>query len=577
LISTCPSGSEAVNGSCKRCAAGSFNPTSNSICSSCTEGTFSDSYGFSICSQCTAGTFQSQQGQTYCSNCTEGKLSIAAGQAACSDCPASKWSSPGSSTCSLCAAGYYLASNNICTLCPSGRFSSAGGQTYCPSCGPGTYTFNGTCIDCPIGKFNPLPLQTFCGDCGPGMVNLKGAQASSSDCSGCDAGTYSESSSSAECTKCEFGKWSISVNASTLSTCLLCPVYSNVVCAEGSVVPYVGEGLFRTLDSPAKILICSPPESCDAAEFGNTTCASAYTGLGCVSCASNYFRSGGKCVLCLKKFVRWTIIVLVAAAILLILMKFADQQQRIPGSLRLVLFWYQFLSLFTNFSSSWPPVLSGFLNFSNLFNFDVGYMGLGCDIPGSYLSVLTVKILFPLIFGTALIMQYFFLWITKRIRLPLLNLFSNFVFIANFFSVQLLSSLLQVFNCTFTGEQLVMSQDPSIVCGSEVWKRFVAFDVVFFILYVIVVPASVYHLLRKSSQQVMQAFGFMTRPYIAGKEWFEYAKFLFRLGFVLLRDVLRITDVAKIVFLELWLLIFLWITYNFRPYAETSSQNVSLL
>jgi hypothetical protein len=163
----------------------------------------------------------------------------------------------------------------------------------------------------------------------------------------------------------------------------------------------------------------------------------------------------------MSPFARWRLLVLCCIALVFVLSKLSENQKNIPNSLKLTLFWFQFLALYPSLSSSWPPILMGLLNFVSVLNFDIGYFGVGCDIgQSSYYILLTNPInILSKVFG--------------RIReFSFSTILSNALYLTFFFSIQLFSSMFQVFNCVESGGNgKVVSQDPSVRCYTDSWNR----------------------------------------------------------------------------------------------------------
>jgi uncharacterized membrane protein len=256
-----------------------------------------------------------------------------------------------------------------------------------------------------------------------------------------------------------------------------------------------------------------------------------------------------------------------------------DSGERIPSQVRMLLFWFQFLSLFTILSSSWPPVLESFLNFTNVFNLDIGYLGMGCDISSGYLEVLMIKILLPVIVFLSLASINYVRYLMKRTaRVSRFAVLSKCVYIVNFFSIQLLSSLIQPFNCVQSGGKLVMAVDPSVECLGQSWNNFIVFDVFFVSLYFVLTPAILICKFRHDSGgQWHEVVRPLVQGYRPGAEWFEIVRFLFRVSFVLIRDTLNLSTEGKGIFLTLILLSVLWIESRSRPYANPAIQDLSML
>jgi hypothetical protein len=125
------------------------------------------------------------------------------------------------------------------------------------------------------------------------------------------------------------------------------------------------------------------------------------------------------------------IITMTLIVFIILLSRISERQTSIPPSLRLLLFWLQFLSLLLALSDAWPPHLLPFLTITSVFNFDIGYLGLGCDLRSSYLGILVFKA------------KHYYQFLKKMKELRWTKILSNFI--TNFFAIQIVRSLLQIF------------------------------------------------------------------------------------------------------------------------------------
>jgi hypothetical protein len=509
----------------------------------------------------------------------------------CLDCPQGSTFNSTSNQCEHCKAGMWRNSSfQDCQPCPGGKFSNTSGVTACTLCAGGNYSVDGStiCSLCPNGTFSSEYGQSSCSICAGGYRNTQFTNTVGSDvthCEICPPGRFSNSSMETYCHSCKSGYWSNVTGASSLSTCKPCAPFDGVWCAEGTTIPFVASGLYRTLSKPNDIASCIPAEACLAAEYGNTTCSEGYSELLCSLCTANYFRSGGKCVKCLNKAARWSLIVFSGVFILTAITKFSQSQNQVPPSLRLVLFWIQFLAVYPSLPNAWPTALFNFLRFTSVFNLDIGYLGIECDSgPNMYYTILSVKILLPFTFALLLLgLRGIPVLLKKSSRLVLLPVVSQSIFITNFLSIQLFSSMFQVFSCSSPGgDYSVISQQPSVRCGDETWKRFVVFDSFMIFFYCFVIPLAVIRIVRKAlkendTQVVSSLFRPMTSSYRSGAEYFELIRLLFRMSFVLIRDALPISSESKTLFYMLILLVLIWIESDTRPYLDRAQQGLSIM
>jgi hypothetical protein len=282
---------------------------------------------------------------------------------------------------------------------------------------------------------------------------------------------------------------------------------------------------------------------------------------------------------------RWSIMVLSAIFALFAISKFSQSETKVPPTLRLILFWFQFLAVFPSLSSAWPTVLFNFLNFTSIFNLDLGYLGMECDIGGnSYFTMQTIKVVLPFIFLFFLCGERIALFLLKIAGKPsLLHIIGQTITVTNFLSMQLLSSMFQVFNCVESGDgRYVIKQDPSVTCHSETWKKFVVFDSVMILLYLLLIPLWVAFKFKKAMHDKdKKTLSILIHPltsfYRPGAEFFEICRLVFRILFVLVRDALPLSSVSKITFYMLLLLALVWFESDVRPYADRAQQGLSIL
>jgi hypothetical protein len=487
--------------------------------------------------------------------------------------------------------------------------------TSCYDCESGTFWREGICYDCPLGFYQNQTAQSTCFECPTGYSTaysksktpdcsscqtnyIWGVQGEATVCTQCQGMSVAKTGRQTSCFYCESGKYTDIINGecvdcpqgswnnnSAASYCSACPKIFAVSCPPKSSVPFVaGGGWFRSLDAPDVILPCNPAESCFKTGLNSTECSLGYGGIQCSNCALEYFRNAGRCIKCLPQVARIFIISFTLVVFIILLSRISDRQTSIPPSLRLLLFWLQFLSLLPALSDAWPPYLLSFLSITSLFNLDIGYLGVGCDVKSSYMNILTLKVLMPIMFFVVLLLECVILQLFRRLKeIKWTKLLSSFTFITNFFAVQILSSLLQIFSCTDGGRgTMVMKQDPQALCYDTPWYQFVVFVVIFLVAYFLIFPAFLAVKFTKAKKHGdHQVLNLLFRPlfhnYREGCEWFELIRLASRVIFVLVRDVFNLTGSAKVSFLALMLMVLLYIETQSLPYTEKHYQSLSLL
>jgi hypothetical protein len=370
------------------------------------------------------------------------------------------------------------------------------------------------------------------------------------------------------------------------TTCFECPGVPGVICPEGSQVPWVGTGLFRSLSNPGDVFICYPPESCAGTPgFGNSSCSAGYTGVRCNLCEVNFFRSGGKCLKCLPKEGRWILITVSLLLLFIIASKFSRRQNAIPSSVRILLFWFQFLSIYPTLSTAWPSSLFTVLNFTRVFNVDFGYFGFECDAgPISYYWIASLKIMLPILFFLFLSFENLLIKLLKKRAINVSRTIFHSLFVTNFLSLQLMSTMLEVFNCreVSAGVWVVKSQ-PSIECHSEGWNQYIVFVSFALFFYLFLIPATLVwkYRISKKGEDPDRSFLLLLKPLVSyyrpGAEYFELFRLSFRLVFVLVVQILSLSSASKATFLLLMLGILVWIESNVMPYDDATQQELSML
>jgi hypothetical protein len=583
--------------SCKSCSTGAFCPNTGMIVPIlCPIGKYANSSGWTSCGSCPAGSFCPSSGTALAKPCPAGYFSNQTEATTCTRCPMNYFSSSGQSYCSNCPEGYSLDTNSSeCSICPAGKYGSQAGVSFCSDCPEGTFCPDeGTSqpIPCSLGTFSNVSNSTSCDSCQNGTYSAverqtacyaclagQGYISKNEPCRLCEPGKYSSLAPSFahECVACEFGKW---MNMKGSTVCKDCPqVSSQVTCAQGSIVPLVsGSGWFRKLTDAGNIRACYPPESCPLTGENDTICAAEYTGDVCSSCSSGYFRNGGKCVKCISTYARWSVLSISLILLVIGLNRFLSTGDKVPPQFRTLLFWFQFLSLYPALSSAWPPVLFRFLNFTSIFNFDFGYLGMGCDIDSGYLQILRFKIILPFILFVLISVDCLIMVALKKLpKFSFLNVVSRTIYITYFFAIQLLSSMFQVFNCVQSGSKTLLNADPSIECFASEWGNFMIFDGIFIAFYVFIVPGFVIFLFRSGKKKNIDLIKPLFQGYREGAEWFEFVRFLFRFGFVLIRDAFGFDSSSKVLFLAFLLLSVLWVESRARPYLNEAQQDLSML
>lgn len=205
----CPGGMRLETVSCTRMLPQQNNSNSDcwfGTCIPCNAGTFQDKANSVECTSCPLGTFTEYNKSTTCTTCPAGHYSItskASSRVVCLICEAGYYSINGSSSCSSCPAGTFSEQVGIsaCISCRAGHYASiiaASNATVCSECGPGHYSqyTSSYCSLCPAGTYSDLLGSSLCMNCFEGKYNTGQGANNSRDCKFCERGQVSIEGSS---------------------------------------------------------------------------------------------------------------------------------------------------------------------------------------------------------------------------------------------------------------------------------------------------------------------------------------------------------------------------------------------
>jgi hypothetical protein len=117
----------------------------------------------------------------------------------------------------------------------------------------------------------------------------------------------------------------------------------------------------------------------------------------------------------------------------------------------------------------------------------------------------------------------------------------------------------------------MVSVDPSIVCYNGEWNSYLALNVVFIILY-LVIPlsaGSIYFLkLKLNGGKVGESVQSFTSQYREGCEFWELVRILYKLMFVLIRNTTSLDRGSETLFLLCILVLEMYVEVRFRPYRD---------
>jgi hypothetical protein len=137
----------------------------------------------------------------------------------------------------------------------------------------------------------------------------------------------------------------------------------------------------------------------------------------------------------------------------------------------------------------WPDSLTSFLNFLSVLNFEIGYFGVGCDVKNSFITLMFFKLSLPLLTWLSLVLLEFILK-KGKVDQKRIYFFTSFcLFFTVFFSMQIFSSMFQIFNCTAREDgSHWLKAEPQFQCFSSQWYSIVGADFIFMLLYFVLLP-----------------------------------------------------------------------------------------
>eukprot|EP00475_Leptophrys_vorax_P043630 TRINITY_DN8463_c0_g2_i5.p1 TRINITY_DN8463_c0_g2~~TRINITY_DN8463_c0_g2_i5.p1 ORF type:complete len:735 (+),score=106.83 TRINITY_DN8463_c0_g2_i5:25-2205(+) len=513
-------------------------------------------------------------------------------------------------SCVLCPM-YTYETGNACQECPMGRFSNSTGLTSCYFCSPGQFldSNTNTCALCPIGTFQNNSGQTACQKCRPNfstastgenssdacdLACIGGNSAEAANCNLCPKGTYTGFSScipcpqgsfgdqegitSPMCIPCEQGTFNPNSGANDKTMCLTCLTSG---CQSGSSFMPVSPGYWT---NGSLLTSCVPFEACIGGNFTTDPqilCAQGYSSDFCSSCSPNYFRLSGLCRKCMASSALWVLLISSFVIVTFVARFLIRSKFRIETKVKLCFYWFQVLAMYPLLFQGWPQQLAALFNLFSLLNLDIGYFGIGCSMGVSFYTLTFLKLSLPfLLCGTLLIWEWS---VSKKYSEIAHKVYSFVLYMINFFSIQIFSNLFQLFSCIPRNDgSFRLKYDPVEACYSSSWNQAVMINAGFMFLYLVLIPGMVLRSYFQAKhdndlETFKSLFITITVPYREGCQAFELFKLGFKLGFVLIRDILQVSQIAKTAFLALLFYCHNWIDSWYRPYDTSESNALSML
>jgi hypothetical protein len=498
------------------------------------------------------------------------------GMTICEECASGKYSTNATDwICTACPIGFFQNSTGTttCIMCPTGFTTNRLGVTACESCAPGWVEVNKTCLSCSSGKYSNQSANV-CIDCPTGKFNEQDAASSLSLCSNCPSGRYSFTS-----------------GLKSLANCSRCPDSLGVSCKEdGATFIVLLPGYWF---NGSQVTQCLPAAACSGGNYSgeyafwieeNKFCSLGYVNMYCSQCATDYFRLSGLCKKCLSVGVRWFLMTISGLlAIFLLRLVIMSGRVSIPNPVRIFLYWFQILSMYPLLFQGWPQELNSFLNLLSVMNLEIGYFGIGCDLRNSFLQLMFAKLSLPIVLWICLLLLDILMNRGKVSYPRSISISSHCIFLLVFFSMQIFSSLFQIFNCIQREDGTFwLKADPQFQCYSSSWNTAVGVDCIFIILYFVFVPFFIWRQYVLTNKNVRdprfgKLFGKIYQPYRQGCEGFEIVRVVFRFLFVVLRDLLNVNNIIRTSFFILIGFIQVWMEARYKPYPDEETNSLSML
>lgn len=299
--------------------------------SNCSAGSYVSSGG---CTNCTAGTFSQSLNATACFQCPRGTYNNLTNATTCSTCPIlTSTDNAGGLSCTSCIGGKFYQLVNISTL--NLNFSIKGSW--------------GTCEICPKGRYSDVN-STDCTTCPLHLTTVIVLGEDITDCSACETGYYGDPS----------------INQ-TNTTCTKCVIDNGITCPEGSIIPYVTSGYFRSPTDVTYAYECIPTSACNLTGYSLVTnCNAGYSGFVCGDCAEGYYRLDYFCLQCMSIGVRVFLLLLLIAGCTLILVRLMLKKSKVNVDARIALQAIQIVGLYSNISTKWPQAILVVLQIASL-------------------------------------------------------------------------------------------------------------------------------------------------------------------------------------------------------------------
>lgn len=364
-------------------------------------------------------------------------------------------------------------------------------------CTEGDYDAGYACVPCDIGTYQPLPGQQSCIPCDDTKTTIDNRRTSEDECI-CKSGLYLENTEDVSCKLCPLG----------------------FTCADEGLV--VNEGFWRQSNNSAHAIMCRGSGCAGGVGAADALCKDGYRGVVCSVCADGYGIFGTDCVKCQGGEYDDLILalMLIAGIIALYILirvttngtdpaKHASPQQLtendIHGSMatviKITVNYLQILYYIGKISARWgKESLTLFSVFIPL-SISPSFVSVQCASGSGFgfYDEMTMVMVLPIIVAAGLICVYMLYVVyviasgKKYIVVNMASYTKNLLIILYIFLPMTAHELLRGMKCIKIDgvEGSYLEDDMSVRCDSQSYQTFMAIAVVYFLFYVIGLPAYV--------------------------------------------------------------------------------------
>lgn len=262
-----------------------------------------------------------------------------------------------------------------------------------------------------------------------------------------------------------------------------CPAGGDAAVCDGGALPTAQQGFWLSAraGSSVSILLCEPPEACDA----NNTCAVGYSGAVCVQCIKGYYRDPlgtNQCVQCPENsssmLIGMAVGILVGAFVLYHLYRKGPS----VAAIGIAIDYFQILAIFGSLDLNWPGSVKFVFSALSLFSSNVEVTAPECSVAVNYFDKWLFTMAIPVLIAGAGCVGICFLFLfamftaagrrsaADRFQSRYQALIGFVLLMLNFMYILLLKKSLEVFECTEVDGEMLLAVDSEVACSGEQYE-----------------------------------------------------------------------------------------------------------